>query len=79
MDDSRLYDLLTDINLTGNQLANESGDHVTTNEIELLKVRAIAALAEQVNLFGDLIEELIEPGPSRWQRVKGWMHVRGRP
>lgn len=69
MDDSELYDL-----------TNGIGDvtTVTTDQqIALLQVQAIVALGYQVNRLGVLIEELIEPGPSRWQQVKGWMHVKG--
>lgn len=69
MDDAELYDL-----------TNEIGDVevVTTDQrIMLMQVQAIIAFAYQVNRLGALIEDLIEPGPSRWQRVKAWMHVKG--
>lgn len=69
MDDSELYDLtngIKDITLT-----------TTEQQIALLQVEALAALGYQVNRLGVLIEELIEPGPSRWQQAKGWMHVKG--
>lgn len=69
MDDDELYDLTNGI------------DDVTTvttdQQIALLQVQALAALGYQVNRLGVLIEELIEPGPSRWQRVKGWLHAKG--
>lgn len=69
MDDDELYDLTKGI---GDMMPN-----TTDQQIALLQVQAITALGYQMNRLGVLVEELIEPGPSRWQRVKGWMHARG--
>lgn len=73
VDDSELYDLKNEIG----EVRSQVGSVDTDQRIALLNVEALVALGYQVNRLGVLIEELIEPGPSRWQRVKGWMHVKG--
>lgn len=62
MDDSRILDLLNkcdDVQIVA-----------TRDAIALLQVEAIATLAEQLSQVGRLIEELLEPTPTLWQRVK---------
>ena len=73
MDDSELYDLAAEIK----DLESLSGSLTATEQIALLQVKAIAAHGYQMFRLGSLIEELIEPSPPRWQRIKGWLRASG--
>lgn len=65
MDDSELYDLM-----------NEIGDIETIlvpEQIALLQAKAIVALGLQINRLGNLLDEMIEPGLTRWDRLRMWL------
>jgi len=71
MDDAELHDLADEINSV------DIGVLSIELQIRLRQVKAIHALGYQVYRFGELIEDVATPEPSRWYRgyraIRGWL------